>query len=124
MKCRAWVIEQTYRTKGKGIQKVRVKAIADAYPREHFDVGTLDLVRNVLRPTPPQEGATLCGGKLIARIDAEDEAYYGGTSAVLHIEYECERCHWGYHGPDLPDNSEKLSEAMTAYLEGLPEVTL
>jgi len=33
-----------------------------------------------------------CQGKVTGTIKAEDEPYYGGSSASLSIEYECSEC--------------------------------
>ena len=41
---------------------------------------------------PIPDDAVRCGGRIIARVFARDDPYFGGTSAELVVEYERERC--------------------------------
>lgn len=49
-----------------------------------------------------------CTGNVRIRVSAEDEPYFGGTSASLNIEYKCDHCgQTNYSG--LPDNEHALN---------------
>lgn len=131
MRCRAWTITTVRRTKGKGTLIERIKVVGDAYARmtlPQFDLKEAlrkskfpPHERTVMYKEPPQEGAALCGGEIKASVAARDEPYMGGTSATLEITYVCKRCGHTYHGPDLPDDADKLSEWLTVTVAATPD---
>ena len=61
------------------------------------------------------QGYEICQGRVKVTIKAEDEPYYGGSSASLSIEYICDSCGWMFH-PQLPQNGEDLSRMLTRAL--------
>jgi hypothetical protein len=69
------------------------------------------------------EGAEICDGKIEARVEAEDEPYMGGSSAVLTITYTCEKCH-GQHFPHLPEDSKSLGKFLTEVIEQMDDAPL
>lgn len=44
-----------------------------------------------------------CQGKVKMEVSAEDEPYYGGTSAKLEVVYKCDTCGHSYY-PNMPDS--------------------
>lgn len=67
-------------------------------------------------------GYSICGGKVMASVEATDEPYYGGSSAVLEVGYECQRCSNRFW-PELPD-SGRINEFLTKFIEEMDEATL
>ena len=61
-----------------------------------------------------------CYGPVKAVIEARDEPYYGGTSAVLEIRYVCTQCGEAipkeFLDPTLPSTDSELSEWVTQRL--------
>ena len=112
MKCTAKVIFG-HRTKGKSTKEKQL-----GYVQEQFH----DNLEEYLSPWK-KEGYTitrisnLCEGKIIAEVRAEDEPYYGGTSANLVVNFTCDRCGCTYF-KDLP-NESSISEFLTNVVENL-----
>lgn len=65
------------------------------------------------------DGYQICTGTIRASIAAEDEAYYGGTSATLEVGYQCSECGNAYY-PHLPDKYgiEEFVTARIAEMDG------
>lgn len=57
----------------------------------------------------------VCGGKIIARVSATEEPYWGGSMAKLNVDYECMECHCTYY-PQLPAE-DSLSNWLTEKIE-------
>lgn len=53
-------------------------------------------------------GGEVCDGNIEVSINAEEEPYMGGCSAVLDITYRCSKCSSTYY-PHLPQNGDELS---------------
>jgi hypothetical protein len=60
----------------------------------------------------------ICQGNVMVSIIAEDEPYYGGTSATLEVRFRCDTCdHQNY--PNLP-SSYGFNEWVNKLLDGMP----
>ena len=57
----------------------------------------------------------ICDGNIVATVEAEDEPYMGGSSAVLSLTYKCDKCGNEFF-PELPQSSEELSAMLTAQI--------
>lgn len=60
----------------------------------------------------------LCEGKISVKIEAEDEPYMGGSSAVLSITYKCYECGNTFF-PHLPQTSDALNALLEGVVEGM-----
>lgn len=58
----------------------------------------------------------LCEGKISVSVDAEDEPYMGGSSAVLAINYKCYECGNAFY-PQLPQTAEDLNKLLERMVE-------
>ena len=61
---------------------------------------------------------SICEGKIVATVAAEDEPYMGGTSAVFSITYKCDTCDNDFY-PELPQTSEEVSAMLTGHIASL-----
>lgn len=59
----------------------------------------------------------ICGGNLTAHVKAEDEPYFGGSSASLNVYFKCDKCHVNVH-QYLPDKYS-IEEFLTKIVEGM-----
>ncbi len=101
MKCRAWVKPKPTKRKPEQVEQVSYN-----YP-------------TVYGVTPDQPaGTTLCGGHVVmSKLGAYDEPYYGGTSAVLEMQFKCERCGNTYFGQEVPTDADELRAFVTQVLD-------
>jgi hypothetical protein len=109
MKCKAIVIPYK---KGKGKITLPNDDIAKTvnYVRETWsqrDQDKLDF-----------DNVSICQGKIMVSVLAEDEPYYGGTSATLEVRFRCDTCDHQYY-PNLP-TSYGLNEWINKLLDGMP----
>lgn len=58
---------------------------------------------------------SICEGKIVATVTAEDEPYMGGSSAVFSITYKCDTCDNEFY-PELPQTPEAVSAMLTAHI--------
>ncbi len=97
MKCKAKVI---YTKKGKIFQTIN--PLATEQEIEYFvnSIGAKHLEKVNLYAENGQMYE--CQGKVVATIEAQDEPYFGSSSASLNIDYKCDTCGHTYY-PQLPD---------------------
>lgn len=62
-----------------------------------------------------EPNTSICGGKIVATVEAEDEPFFGGHSATLSITYKCDKCDNTIY-PELPQTAEDLSKFLTAHI--------
>ena len=60
----------------------------------------------------------ICGGKIIARLELEDDPYFGGTSTRLNIKFQCTRCEYSDYST-LPKTIEEINNLLTKCVEEL-----
>lgn len=73
-----------------------------------------------------EQGFKPCMGEVKVSVNAVDDAYMGGHSAVLEINYLCSACDWIFY-PHLPQNAEDLNKMVTeriATMGVLDEITI
>lgn len=59
-----------------------------------------------------------CNGKIIAKLELEDDPYFGGISTRLNIRFQCIRCEHSNYST-LPKTIEEINELLTKYVEKL-----
>lgn len=65
----------------------------------------------------------VCDGQIIATVEAEEEPYMGGSSAVFSVSYRCDKCSNQFF-LELPQDEESVSAMLTSYIATLDEVPL
>ena len=65
----------------------------------------------------------ICDGNVVATVEAEEEPYMGGSSAILSITYKCDKCANDFF-PELPQSGEELSAMLTGHIAALDEKSL
>jgi hypothetical protein len=66
-----------------------------------------------------EEGFEICGGTIRASVEAVDEPYMGGSSAILEVSFRCGTCDWTFY-PELP-NQYSINEFLTKVISELEE---
>ena len=65
----------------------------------------------------------VCEGEVAVKVEAEEEPYYGGSSAVLSIKYECNFCGNTFF-PELPQTGEGIALMVESFIGLADEETL
>lgn len=65
----------------------------------------------------------ICDGRIIAKVEADEEPYMGGSSAVFSVSYQCDRCSNSFF-LELPQDEESVSAMLTAHIATLDATTL
>jgi len=115
MKCNAYIRRTTRKYKGQ-IVPDKVDVIPE----------WMTLPHKSLWCTPERliaDGYTeRCDGRIVAHVDADEEPYYGGTSARFVGGFRCEKC-GNSHFPFLPPENDAVAftNMLNAFLDGLTE---
>lgn len=118
MICNTWIIDvTTKKAKNSKIMTVCSHTINGKFIG--YDEANSYIDRIGLHKDTKVENLRHCDGKITVEIKAVDEPYYGGSSAMLEVNYKCDKCEFPYY-ESLP-NQYNINEFMKNIIEFFDE---